>query len=180
MLNVFHGDITDSRSEVIAQGVSCQGVMGIGLALAIREKFQDDEAIYWPYKRFCKSGEMKLGMVFPVKLKTGQFLMNIASQDKYSHHVKCGSKEHLIEGLEKTKAWMHSRGLKTIALPLIGAGYGKLTTKESRDAIAQVFNADDDISARLVVDKKAVYLEVYEKLNQISIVDDESPCNEME
>lgn len=67
MINFFDGDILESGSEIICHQVNCQGVMGSGLALQIREKYP---IVFSKYKELCDAEENKKDLLGRVQLVT--------------------------------------------------------------------------------------------------------------
>lgn len=52
MIEYRKGNLLDVKSGVIAHGVNCQGVMGSGVALAVKKKWPD---VFLRYQKLCTS-----------------------------------------------------------------------------------------------------------------------------
>lgn len=133
MIIEIKGDITTAKSGLILQCVNCKGVMGSGVALAIKTK--------WPvvekkYHEFCEkppglmvSREMDLlGRVNAVTIKygyvgdTGLQVLNCFGQLTYG---RSGAKHLKYDALDTCLKWiLHSYGGGVIPVhfPLIGCG----------------------------------------------------------
>lgn len=73
-------DITDVTYGIVCHQVNCRGVMGAGVALAIRNKWP---VVFTEYRRAYNNGELVLGNINFVKIKNGLCVGNICSQDRY-------------------------------------------------------------------------------------------------
>ena len=79
-MEFINGNITDVTFGFVCHQVNCQGVMGAGVALAIRKKWL---AAYSKYKWAYTNCELKLGNVIFVKIQTGLCVAHICGQDRY-------------------------------------------------------------------------------------------------
>ncbi len=115
-------DITSIARGVVAHGCNCQGVMGSGVALAIREKWP---SIYEPYKQLCAGFEDKSKL-----LKTCQvlhvtddiYVANLFTQETYGYDGKKYAELSAVKyGLE-----MAVRAAKSLDLPLYTVKVGSV------------------------------------------------------
>jgi O-acetyl-ADP-ribose deacetylase (regulator of RNase III) len=51
-VKIIVGDLLNSTEDIIGHQVNCQGVMGSGVALALREQYSN---LYSSYKQFCNN-----------------------------------------------------------------------------------------------------------------------------
>lgn len=81
-LQYITGDITTVKEGFIIQGVNCQGVMGSGIAKAIRDKWP---IVYDEYEEFCegKSSSELLGSYHIVSVEEQLAVVNVFSQNQY-------------------------------------------------------------------------------------------------
>lgn len=81
------GDVTAPIKGIIGHGVNCQGVMGSGVALAIRNKFPK---AYTEYLALCarKKPEELLGTTQLVKITDELYVANMFSQLNFGHDGK--------------------------------------------------------------------------------------------
>lgn len=78
-MKVIEGDITAETSGLIIHGVNCQGVMGSGVAGAIRKKWP---FVYNSYKSH-EQGAKALGQVQFVSIEDGLYVANCWTQEFY-------------------------------------------------------------------------------------------------
>lgn len=115
-------DVTMIEHGIIAHGVNCQGVMGSGIAKAIRNKWP---VVFTEYSKEPTGPEM-LGLIAMVYIADNLFVANCFTQEFYG---KDGKKYASIDAVEKCliECVFFS---KTLALPLympkIGCGLGGL------------------------------------------------------
>lgn len=79
-MNYINKDITTVDFGFICHQVNCQGVMGAGVALAIRKKW---ESVYHTYFQAYKNGELKLGNVIFVSVTPHICVANLCGQEFY-------------------------------------------------------------------------------------------------
>lgn len=81
------GDVTAPIKGIIGHGVNCQGVMGSGVALAIRNKFPK---AYQEYLQLCseKKPEELLGTTQLVQISDDLYVANMFTQLKFGHDGK--------------------------------------------------------------------------------------------
>lgn len=122
MITYTTGDLFDAQTEAIVNTVNTVGVMGKGIALQFKQRFPNNYAIY---KKAC---DQKL-------LKTGDLLITESSSLFFKHIINFPTKEHwrnpskyeyIEQGLDKLIAEIKKRNIKSVALPPLGAGNGKL------------------------------------------------------
>jgi len=121
-MNFIKGNILDFTEDAVGHGCNCQSVMGAGVARAIREKYPQVYEIDCNDERNPKE---KLGKFSIADLDNKKKCYNIYSQ------YDCGGRNYgeidldydaLKSGLELVFKDMNDKSLKSIALPLIGAG----------------------------------------------------------
>lgn len=89
MLHYKVGNLLDAPQICIAHQVNCQGVMGSGVAKAIKEKYPK---AYEHYKRYCdiKSSKELLGTSQEVYCKIGErTVINLFGQQFYGYDGCC-------------------------------------------------------------------------------------------
>jgi O-acetyl-ADP-ribose deacetylase (regulator of RNase III) len=78
------GDITQETSGLIIHGCNCKGVMGAGIALAIRNKWPK---VFKEYKSYLnKYGDDALGTLQIVKISDGLYIGNAFTQLTYGRN----------------------------------------------------------------------------------------------
>lgn len=122
-------NILDVSEGIICHGVNCQGVMGAGLALAIRNKWP---STYQKYKQYCNTDKAKLlGLVCFDKINPRLHLAHCFTQFNYGRFPVVGEdkKQHfqisaLFSCLDIIFEYCQMEGIREIHIPHIGAGLG--------------------------------------------------------
>lgn len=116
-------DITTVERGVIAHGVNCQGVMGSGVALAIRHKWP---VVYDRYKSI-PTGKTVLGTAQLVDIKGDDslFVVNCFTQLFYGVGGKFADPKAIDSSLWDAYTWADYYHLD-LYIPKIGAGSGGL------------------------------------------------------
>ena len=128
--------------DVVVNAVNTKGYMGKGLALEFKLRFPKLEE---DYKKACESGELsKGGDVWIWKgndiFGRNAVVANIATKEDY----KAPSKIEWIErGVKSLREILSSNGYKSVALPKLGAGLGKLNWDVVEDVIVNAFHGED-------------------------------------
>ena len=127
MIKYINKDITTVTRGVVAHGVNCQGVMGSGVALSIRQKWP---VAYRDYKAYCDIFKAPkhhlLGMVQTVSVEPDVVVANCFSQHK------CGNDGQVYADIRAIKEALANvvDYARYMGLPLyfskIGCGYGGL------------------------------------------------------
>lgn len=120
MLNYVKGDLLTASEDAIGHGCNCRKTMGSGVAKAIRDKWPEAYAADYDYNDL--SGRDKIGSFSTVRIE-GKQIYNIYTQVDYlPRNVDHFQYEGFRIGLAKVMVDMKNHGLKTLALPKIGAG----------------------------------------------------------
>ena len=133
------GDLFANRYNVqaLAHGCNCQGSMGAGIAVGFRERYP---SMYEEYRRRCKAAPRQFnpGDSFLWKAEGKPWVFNLATQeDTWRSRA---TYEWIEQALETMKKEADAEGVRTIAIPRIGAGYGGLSWKKVKVVIERVFN----------------------------------------
>ena len=144
------GNIFDSQCQAIINTVNCEGKMGKGLAYQFKKKFPEMEQ---DYVKVCLNGEL-----YPGKLHIYQeknfLIINFPTKNKWREKSKI---EYIIIGLRKLKEEIIKKGIKSVAIPPLGAGNGGLNWNEVKFEIN-----------RELLDMEDVVFEVYEPSTNIN------------
>ncbi len=135
-IHYLHGDIFDSKTQVIVNTVNTKGVMGKGLALAFKERFPDMFAVY---QQDCKSGKLRIGR--PTLYKgSNPWILNFPTKDHWRFPSKI---EYLEKGLAFLVNHYQKVGITSIAFPKLGAQNGKLSWDEVGPLMAKYLSQLD-------------------------------------
>jgi O-acetyl-ADP-ribose deacetylase (regulator of RNase III) len=123
------GDIFKSGAQTLIVPVNTVGVMGCGLALAFANRF---EGLLEAYKKACFDGTITT---------KGFFVFDVSEDKKIlcfptKRHWKNPSKiEWIDSGLERLVKDYEKYGIRSVAVPALGCGYGELEWENVRALI---------------------------------------------
>lgn len=126
------GSIFDSGCEALVNPVNCKGVMGAGLALQFKNRFS---RMFVEYQRACRRGLLQPGTVQPVKVSSAespQWVLNLATKDDWRNKSEM---TWIEQGLGDLRRFLLSAGIKSVAVPALGCGYGELDWSKVRQLI---------------------------------------------
>ncbi len=146
MIEFKTGDILAEDAEALVNTVNCVGIMGRGVALQFKEAFP---ANFKAYEHACKLGEIEPGRMFV--FSTGQlthphYIINFPTK---RHWRGLSRIEDIEAGLDALATEVRRRGIRSIAIPPLGAGLGGLKWTEVRPRIERAFLELPDV--RVVV-----------------------------
>lgn len=132
------GDIFKTDAEAIVNTVNCVGIMGRGIALQFKNAYP---ANFKAYKAACDAEQVQPGRMFV--FETGKFTPRFIINFPTKRHWKGKSRIEDIEaGLISLADEIKSRGIKTVAIPPLGAGLGGL---DWGDVLPRIKSALQDI-----------------------------------
>jgi O-acetyl-ADP-ribose deacetylase (regulator of RNase III) len=144
MIELKMGDILAEDAEALVNTVNCVGIMGRGVALQFKQAFPEN---FKAYERACKMGEVEPGRMFV--FDTGQlthprYIINFPTKRHWRGRSRI---EDIQTGLDALVAEVRRRGIRSIALPPLGAGLGGLPWADVRSRIERAFLALPDVHA---------------------------------
>jgi len=123
MISYTRGNLLDARAEALVNTVNTVGVMGKGIALMFKERFDRNFNLY---AAACKAKLVKTGQMFVTEtgeLDGPRWIINFPTKE----HWKGDSRIEWVEtGLEDLKRVLRERGIRSVAIPPLGAGNGGL------------------------------------------------------
>ncbi len=132
------GDLFVNRynTQAFAHGCNCKGAMGAGIAKGFRERYPE---MYEEYRQLCKSRprQFNLGDSFLWDGQDKPSVFNLATQEDYWHNR--ATSEAVGKSLKAMREQADEKGIRSIAMPRIGAGYGGLSWERVQPIIEQVF-----------------------------------------
>lgn len=124
MLTYKVGDLCEAHEPVIIQGCNAQGVMGSGVAKALRNKFPQ---VYTEYMTEHRREKLRLGYVVATKIHPSKWICSIISQRTYgTDGKKYAQYSALVKGFTEVRRLCYESCFHTIATPMIGCGLGGL------------------------------------------------------
>lgn len=116
------GDILKADADAIVNTVNCVGIMGRGIALQFKNAYP---ANFKAYKIACDAELVQPGRMFV--FETGKFTPRFIINFPTKRHWKGKSRiEDIDAGLVALAEEIKARGIKSIAIPPLGAGLGGL------------------------------------------------------
>lgn len=152
MIEFTSGDILKDDSEAIVNTVNCVGVMGRGIALQFKNAWPDN---FKAYADACKREEVQPGRMFVYdtgRLTSPRYIVNFPTK----RHWRGKSRIEDIEaGLEALAALLRERGIRSIAIPPLGAGLGGLDWAEVKQRIESALGDLTPVRIRIYEPKGA-------------------------
>lgn len=122
-IKVVKGNIFKSNCMTLVNTVNAFGVMGAGIALEYRIRYPE---MYLKYFEICKLELMDVGMLWIYK-SDKKWILNFPTKKHWRYPSKL---EYIESGLQKFCETYESKGITSIAFPLLGTDRGRLS-KES-------------------------------------------------
>ena len=123
-LRIISGNIFTTKCQTIVNTVNCVGVMGAGIALECRLRYP---AMYRQYSDLCKDKKIDIGTLWIYK-STDNWILNFPTKQHWKYPTK---EEYLHAGLQKFMGTYESKGIESIAFPILGAQNGGLESARS-------------------------------------------------
>ena len=134
MIEYRTGDIFTADAEALVNTVNCVGYMGRGIALQFKQAWPEN---FKAYAAACRRQEVQPGRMFVFetgRLTNPRYIVNFPTK----RHWRGQSRMEDIEaGLAALVAEIRRRGIRSIALPPLGAGLGGLDWLAVRERIAR-------------------------------------------
>ena len=132
MIRFTQGNLLDADVEAIVNTVNTVGVMGKGIALMFKERFPEN---FKAYEAACRRKEVAIGKMFvseSPELHGPRWIINFPTKTNWRFPSKL---EWIASGIDDLKRVILDKGIKSIALPPLGSGNGKLDWRDVRPLI---------------------------------------------
>ena len=143
MIRYTHGNLLAAEVDALVNTVNTVGVSGKGIALMFKDAFPDN---FRAYAAASKAGEIAPGGLFITERRDmlgPRWIINFATKDHWRHPAKL---EWIARGLGALKHEIKARGIRSIAIPPLGAGNGGLAWADVKALIAQALcDVDGDV-----------------------------------
>ena len=118
MIKYVKGNLLEATEPYIGHGCNAQGVMGSGVALAIKTK--------WPkafddYRREFDETGLELGSIINSPQPDGKIILNCITQNYYGRNAL---RYASYDAIDDCMVGLRNFGYDNIAFPKIGAGLG--------------------------------------------------------
>jgi O-acetyl-ADP-ribose deacetylase (regulator of RNase III) len=131
MIEYVKGNVLDAPANcIVVHGCNSRGVMGSGVALAVKTRFPEAFEIY--VRQHYEHG-LKLGTFTSFRAEDGPLIVNAITQEFYgkiaqryvNYEAVAKSFEAILRMVQEKKDWYNEPApWDTIAFPKIGAGLG--------------------------------------------------------
>lgn len=162
MIHYTQGNLLDADVEAIVNTVNTVGVMGKGIALMFKERFPKNML---EYSKACKAKEVQTGQMFVTQtneLMGPQWIVNFPTKQ----HWRANSKmEWITSGLNDLKRFIVENEVRSIALPPLGAGNGKLEWADVKPKIEATLGDLTDVEI-LIFEPTKQYQNVTKRTGQ--------------
>lgn len=136
MIRYESGDLLKAPVEALVNTVNTVGVMGKGLALQFKRAFPDN---YVAYEAACRRKEVRIGKIFLFDRGENarpKYILNFPTKT----HWRLPSRlEYIRAGLTDLVHVIQERGIRSIAVPPLGVGNGRLNWDDVRRLMEEAF-----------------------------------------
>ncbi len=132
MIRYATGNLLLADVEALVNTVNTVRVMGKGVALQFKEAFPQN---FLAYEEACKRGAVEIGRMFVTetgRLDGPRWIINFPTKKEWRHPSKL---EYIRMGLADLVKVIRERGIRSVALPPLGCGYGGLDWAQVKQAI---------------------------------------------
>lgn len=146
MIKFTRGDILEAQAEALVNTVNCVGVMGRGIALQFKHAFPDN---FKAYAAACRREEVQPGRMFVFdtgKLTLPRYVFNFPTKRHWRGKSRI---EDIRAGLVTLAEEVRERGIRSIAVPPLGAGLGGLDWPVVRALIDEHLSGLEDVAVQV-------------------------------
>lgn len=156
MIKYTQGNLLDAPAEALVNTVNTVGVMGKGIALMFRDRFQKNME---EYAIACKEKRVETGKMFVTEtgeLMGPRWIVNFPTKQHWRSRSKM---EWIVEGLQDLKSFIIEKNVRSIAIPPLGSGNGGLEWPIVREQIRLALSELENVEI-LVFEPTAKYQNV--------------------
>jgi O-acetyl-ADP-ribose deacetylase (regulator of RNase III) len=142
MLHFTTGNLLEARAQALVNTVNTVGVMGKGIALMFKERFDDN---YRQYAAACKGKLVQTGHMFvtqPDELDGPRWIVNFPTKQHWRSPSRL---EWVVEGLQDLRKFLIENHVQSVAIPPLGAGNGGLDWVAVRPEIERALGDLTDV-----------------------------------
>lgn len=136
MIRISKGNLIETKAEALVNTVNCVGYMGKGIALQFKKAFPEN---FEAYEKACKAGKVQPGkmLVFETdSMIDPKYIINFPTK---RHWRESSRIEDIEAGLKALIGEIRKRHIKSVAVPPLGCGLGKLDWRDVRPMIEGAF-----------------------------------------
>jgi len=145
-MRFVQGNLLKSHVEALVNTVNTVGIMGKGIALMFKEAFPTN---FRAYEDACKRKEIKIGRMFVTEnaaLEGPHWIINFPTKKHWQQPSKL---DWVIEGLKDLRRVIQKYQIRSIALPPLGSGNGRLDWHDVRAEIQRILGDLEDVDIQV-------------------------------
>jgi len=154
MIHYIKGDIFLAETDAIINTVNTVGVMGKGIALQFKQRFPEN---YLLYKKACDNQELIIGKLL-ITENHSLFFKYIINFPTKIHWKQASEYTYISQGLIALTEKIKELNIKSIAIPPLGAGNGKLDWEKVKLLIEKYLSPLIDVKV-LVYEPQSIFEE---------------------
>ena len=124
MIKYVQGNLLESDAEALVNTVNEVGIMGKGIALSFKKAFPKN---FKNYKKACNQGMVHVGYMFTTlnetELAGPKWIINFPTK---RHWKDPSMLQWIVNGLRDLVSVIRAHNIRSIAIPALGCGNGKL------------------------------------------------------
>ena len=135
MIRYTTGNLLEARAEALVNTVNTVGVMGKGIALMFKERFDDN---YQRYLLACHARQVHTGRMFVTEvneLDGPRWVVNFPTKQHWRGPSRI---EWITSGLYDLHRFLVEHKVKSVAIPPLGAGNGGLRWADVKPQIEKI------------------------------------------
>lgn len=124
MIKIISGNIFTTKMQTIVNTINCVGVMGAGIAYEFKLRYPK---MFEQYAELCETKHISIGKLWIYKTDE-KWILNFPTKNHWKYPSKI---EYLEKGLQKFLDTYESKGITSIAFPMLGASHGGIPVETS-------------------------------------------------
>lgn len=140
MIRFEQGNLLESGAEALVNTVNTVGVSGKGIALMFKEAFPQN---FLAYQAACKAKKIAPGGLFITERQDmlgPRFIINFATKQHWRQPSRLA---WVADGLKTLRREIEARGIRSIAIPPLGAGNGGLDWADVKPLVTEILAGID-------------------------------------
>ena len=144
-VSLIAGDLFDDPAEAYVNPVNCVGVMGAGLALQFKKRYP---RYFQDYADCCRGGMVKPGRihVHSTREEHPRYILSFPTKRHWRDRSRLADIE---AGLRSLRQALIDNGIRSVAVPALGAGLGGLDWDRVGARITKALGDLDGVKVRV-------------------------------
>lgn len=146
MIVLKRGNLLTDEVEALVNTVNCVGVMGKGIALQFKQAYPE---MFTEYQKACRKDDVQPGKMHVVETKSlfnPKFIINFPTKRHWKNRSRM---EDIESGLADLINVVKRLEIKSIAVPPLGCGNGRLKWSDVRPKIELAFEQIPNVEVHL-------------------------------